>query len=162
MQNTFFRESLIRTMIPFFTAVVFGHLIHASDRHFSAVATGECAVYTGTSEGNDPSQHVMMTICRDHNQLTIESRSKGIGGTSVMRFDGVLNPSGTNEATLVVTEVFSLEPNPGWIACHDDVLRLQALEDGKTIVGYSTSHACSDRARLTLYRDCSKLRCSHF
>ena len=143
-------EPLFRKMLPLLAGVVAGGFLVGLPMTLGAVASGQCATFKGTSDGNDPSQKVIFNLCRRGDRLEGIKTSEGEAGRSVYVLEGRLIDDETFK--MQITSVLEDEPAPGWISCSDDVFNLRWDASSESLTGHYVSVECEDRAALQLER----------
>ena len=140
----------LRALSPLLGAVVVGAFAHGMTPDLGAVKSGECETFAGHSLGNDPSQHMVLTLCREGTQLEGVRVSEGEAGLTVFSLSGTALPG--DRVWLEVSGVERDEPAAGWVSCHDDVFQLRWDARSQSLVGRYLSEACQDNAALALTR----------
>ncbi len=143
-------EPLFRKMVPLLAGVLAGGFLVGLPMTLGAVASGQCATFKGTSDGNDPSQQVTFNLCRRGDRLEGIKTSEGEAGRSVYVLEGRLIDDETFK--MQITSVLEDEPAPGWISCSDDVFNLRWDAGADALTGHYVSVECEDRAALHLER----------
>jgi hypothetical protein len=154
---TFFTEEFVRTLIPCMSAALFGCLIFAAQPTFQAVEDGNCTSFTGTSVGNDTTQQVKMTVCRDHDRVQAVKYSTGHGGTSIHTLAGQIVDN--DRLQLLITETNLDAPSPGWRTCQDDIFSLRYDPKHNALIGVYHSAECKDLAHLYLEQTQGEQNC---
>lgn len=149
------RPSPLPVVLPIFSRAIFPSLAAIAGLSFLSVAPtvasipdGGCALFRGTSVGNDPTQVVEMELCRVGRAVFGEKASAGAAGGTVYEVRGTITGPGT--MALETSRVLKDAPAEGWVSCADDVIDLFWSSEHDAFLGSYVSQQCEDRASLTL------------
>jgi len=151
------RQSTLPVVLPIFSRAVLPALAAFAGLSFLSVAPsiasipdGGCALFSGVSVGNDPSQVVELELCRVGRAVFGEKASAGDAGGTVYEVSGTITGPGT--MVLETSRVLKDAPAEGWVSCADDVIDLTWSASDAMFIGSYVSAECNDRASLALTR----------
>jgi hypothetical protein len=136
-----------RLLLPSLAAVA-GLSATAWSPQIASIPDGGCALFRGTSVGNDPSQVVEMELCRVGRAVFGEKASMGDAGGTVYEVRGTIVAPG--QLALTTSRVLHDAPADGWVSCADDVISLAWNQQQDGFVGGYVSAQCDDSASLYL------------
>ncbi len=133
-------------MLVLGAGIALGSLFLPSTPPFGAVADGECEAFSGYSRGNDPSQSVVMHLCRSGEDVWGLKNSYGVAGSSSYRLSGEIKDDGL--LWMTISHVVADQPSDGWVSCTDDVFQFRWSDTEEALVGRYDSAECDDHADM--------------
>ncbi|MCP4503603.1 MAG: hypothetical protein GY822_27035 [Deltaproteobacteria bacterium] len=141
---------LFERLSPLFLALFLSGMYLADSSILQAIPDDECKSFSGVSLGNDPTQSMVMELCRQGDEVRGTRISEGIAGTTIFHLTGVIED---HQVKLYVSAVEMDAPNPGWVTCTDDRFVLVWQPERRALSGIYTSEQCQDVAEIRLVRN---------